>query len=216
MKIVIGIIIAAIALGGAIFFANKNTEAPIVEDILTEQKQEVISDITVSSEREDTSIQSMQQAEIHTNKGIITVELFPNEAPKTVKNFATLSTNGFYEGTKFHRVIQEFMIQGGDPNSKDDDWSDDGRGGPGYAFEDEINEHKIVNGALAMANSGPSTNGSQFFIVTAEAAPWLDGLHTVFGRVIGGMDVVAAIAAVSVNENDHPTVDMIIEKIVIK
>ncbi|PJE64880.1 MAG: peptidylprolyl isomerase [Candidatus Ryanbacteria bacterium CG10_big_fil_rev_8_21_14_0_10_43_42] len=158
----------------------------------------------------------MQQAEIHTNKGVITVELFPNEAPKTVENFAKLSTEGFYEGTMFHRVIKDFMIQGGDPNSKDDDWSNDGRGGPGYMFEDEINSHKVERGALAMANAGPNTNGSQFFIVTAEAAPWLDGLHTVFGNVIDGMDVVNQIATVSVNENDHPTVDIVIEKIIIK
>src|SRR3989338_5027093 len=142
-----------------------------------------------------------------TNLGDIELELFLKDAPETVNNFLKLSRAGFYDGTKFHRVIYSFMIQGGDPNSKDDDWSDDGFGGPGYAFSDEINSHKLVRGALAMANSGPNTNGSQFFIVTAEAAPWLDGKHTVFGRVVSGMDTVTKIENLSRNQNDHPLQD---------
>src|SRR3990167_9529245 len=142
---------------------------------------------------------------IKTNLGDIKLELFPSEAPKTVENFIKLSESDFYDGVKFHRVMKDFMIQSGDPNSKDDDWSDDGRGGPGYAFEDEINQHQLVKGVLAMANAGPNTNGSQFFIVTAEATPWLDGKHTVFGKVIKGMDVVSKIENVAVNENNHPT-----------
>ena len=109
--------------------------------------------------------------------------------------------------------MKDFMIQGGDPNSKDDDWSDDGRGGPGYAFEDEINQHQLVKGVLAMANAGPNTNGSQFFIVTAEATPWLDGKHTVFGKVIKGMDVVSKIENVAVNENNHPTEDVVVSRV---
>ncbi|MBI3626832.1 peptidylprolyl isomerase [Candidatus Uhrbacteria bacterium] len=127
---------------------------------------------------------------LETSKGKIVIKLFPQEAPKTVNNFIQLAQQNFYDGTTFHRVIKDFMIQGGDPNSKDTDWSNDGMGGPGYKFEDEINPHKLVKGALAMANSGPNTNGSQFFIVTASETPWLDGKHTVFGQVTSGLDVV--------------------------
>lgn len=129
-------------------------------------------------------------AVMETNYGKIKLELFAKDAPKTVANFIKLAQTGFYDKTKFHRVIKDFMIQGGDPNSKDDDPSNDGYGGPGYTFEDEINSHKLARGILAMANSGPNTNGSQFFIVTAESTPWLDGKHTAFGKVIAGMDVV--------------------------
>lgn len=145
---------------------------------------------------------------LKTNLGDIEIELFSKDAPKTVANFLKLSQAGFYNGTKFHRVIPDFMIQGGDPNSKDDNWSDDGFGGPGYVFEDEINSHKLVRGTLAMANSGPNTNGSQFFIVTAKATSWLDGKHTVFGRVLKGMDVVAEIENLPRNQVDHPLKDV--------
>ena len=155
------------------------------------------------------------RAVMKTNMGDITLDLFPKDAPKTVENFVKLSRAGFYNGTKFHRVIKGFMIQGGDPNSKDDDWSDDGTGGPGYQFEDEINLHKLVRGALAMANSGPNTNGSQFFIVTADATPWLDGRHTVFGRVVAGMEAVDKIENVATDKarGDHPTQDVIVSSI---
>lgn len=141
-----------------------------------------------------------------TNKGEIKFELFVKDAPETVDNFIKLSKEGFYNGTKFHRVIKNFMIQGGDPNSKDDNWLDDGIGGPGYVFKDEINSNKIIRGVLAMANAGPDTNGSQFFIVTAESAPWLEGKHTVFGKVVEGMNVVDKIekAATDETKNDHP------------
>ncbi len=117
----------------------------------------------------------MSEATLHTNHGAIRIELFPEDAPKTVENFEVLAGKGFYDGTTFHRVIPDFMIQGGDP-------SGDGTGGPGYSFDDEPNDHRIVRGALAMANAGPNTNGSQFFIVTADDCSWLDGKHTVFGR----------------------------------
>ncbi len=150
------------------------------------------------------------QAIIHTNQGDITVAFYAPDAPKAVNNFLHLSQSGFYDTVKFHRVIKGFMIQGGDPNSKDDDWSNDGYGGPGYKFEDEINDHKLVRGNLAMANSGPDTNGSQFFIVTAEATPFLDGGYTNFGYVTKGMDVVDKIENLPTNENDHPTEDAII------
>lgn len=155
------------------------------------------------------------RAVMKTNTGDIMFELFPKDAPKTVENFVRLSREGFYNGVKFHRVIKGFMIQGGDPLSKDDDWSDDGAGGPGYQFEDEINAHKLVRGMLAMANSGPDTNGSQFFIVTAEATPWLDGKHTVFGRITAGMETVDKIENLPTDKSrgDHPTQDMIITSI---
>src|SRR5439155_3996780 len=110
--------------------------------------------------------------------------------PKTVENFTKLAREGFYDGVVFHRVIPDFMIQGGDPTGT-------GSGGPGYTFEDEPNRHRVVRAALAMANAGPGTNGSQFFIVTADACPWLDGKHTVFGGVVEGMDVVDEISNVS-------------------
>jgi len=125
----------------------------------------------------------MSQVTLHTNHGPVAVELFDEDAPKTVENFLKLSRDGFYDGLTFHRIIKDFMIQGGCPLGT-------GTGGPGYTFEDEINPHKVVKGALAMANAGPNTNGSQFFIVTADACPWLDGKHTVFGEVSSGMDVV--------------------------
>jgi len=160
--------------------------------------------------------QTNQTAVLKTNFGDIALELFSADAPKTVENFIKLSKSGFYNGTKFHRVIKGFMIQGGDPNSKDDDWSDDGMGGPGYKFEDEINSHKLVRGTLAMANAGANTNGSQFFIVTTESTPWLDGKHTAFGKILNGMDIIDKIESVKVNENDHPTDDVVINSIEIK
>jgi peptidyl-prolyl cis-trans isomerase B (cyclophilin B) len=144
-------------------------------------------------------------ATLFTNRGMIELELFPNDAPKTVDNFTRLARTGFYDGVTFHRVIPDFMIQGGDPTGT-------GSGGPGYAFEDEINDHKVERGAVAMANAGPNTNGSQFFIVTTEAAPWLDGKHTVFGKVTNGMDVVDAISAVSRDARDSPHEPVIIER----
>jgi len=148
----------------------------------------------------------MSVATMHTNHGAIELELFDGDAPKTVENFRTLAANGFYDGVIFHRVIPDFMIQGGDPTGT-------GSGGPGYTFEDEVNEQPVVRGALAMANAGPNTNGSQFFIVTAEACPWLDGKHTVFGRVTGGMDAVDAISQVETQGSDRPREDVVIERI---
>jgi peptidyl-prolyl cis-trans isomerase B (cyclophilin B) len=134
---------------------------------------------------------------LHTNKGAIAFELYPDDAPKTVENFTKLARSGFYDGVIFHRVIPDFMIQGGDPTGT-------GSGGPGYQFEDEFNDHKVERGALAMANAGPNTNGSQFFIVTAEATPWLDGKHTVFGQVTDGMDVVDRIENMPTKGADRP------------
>jgi cyclophilin family peptidyl-prolyl cis-trans isomerase len=139
----------------------------------------------------------MSTAKMHTTSGTIELELFDEDAPKTVENFRKLASDGFYDGIIFHRVIPDFMIQGGCPQGS-------GTGGPGYTFEDEINQHKVVRGALAMANAGPNTNGSQFFIVTTDAAPWLDGKHTVFGRVSAGMDAVDAIEQTPTGASDRP------------
>src|SRR5215211_8773199 len=139
----------------------------------------------------------MSEATLHTNAGPITIEFFDEDAPKTVENFRKLAADGFYDGLIFHRVIKDFMVQGGCPEGT-------GRGGPGYTFEDEINPHKIVRGALAMANAGPNTNGSQFFIVTTEEAPWLDGKHTVFGEERDGMDVVNRIGTTKTDGSDRP------------
>jgi cyclophilin family peptidyl-prolyl cis-trans isomerase len=139
----------------------------------------------------------MSTAKMHTTAGTIELELFDDDAPKTVENFRKLSADGFYDGIIFHRVIPDFMIQGGCPQGT-------GTGGPGYTFEDEFNQHKVVRGALAMANAGPNTNGSQFFIVTTDAAPWLDGKHTVFGQVTAGMDAVDAIEGTPTGAGDRP------------
>ena len=148
----------------------------------------------------------MSSATLHTSEGAIELELYPDDAPKTVENFVKLSRDGFYDGVIFHRVIPDFMIQGGDPTGT-------GTGGPGYQFEDEFNEHRVVRGALAMANAGPNTNGSQFFIVTAEATPWLDGKHTVFGRVTSGMDLVDRISQADRDANDKPRESIAIERV---
>jgi peptidyl-prolyl cis-trans isomerase B (cyclophilin B) len=145
-------------------------------------------------------------ATLHTNHGAIEVELFDDDAPKTVENFRKLAGDGFYDGVVFHRVIPDFMIQGGDPTGT-------GMGGPGYTFEDEPNEHKVERGALAMANAGPNTNGSQFFIVTTASAPWLDGKHTVFGKVTGGMDAVDSIEKSDTDANDKPREPVVIERV---
>src|SRR5881394_916151 len=148
----------------------------------------------------------MSQATMQTSRGAVTFELFDEDAPKTVANFRRLASEGFYDGLTFHRVIKDFMIQGGCPQGS-------GTGGPGYTFEDEINEHKVVRGALAMANAGPNTNGSQFFIVTTEAAPWLDGKHTVFGKVTDGMDVVDKISEVPRDSSDKPREAVTIDRV---
>jgi peptidyl-prolyl cis-trans isomerase B (cyclophilin B) len=150
----------------------------------------------------------MSQATMTTSEGPITLELFDEDAPKTVANFKKLAGDGFYDGLIFHRVIKDFMIQGGCPQGT-------GTGGPGYTFEDEFNQHKVVRGALAMANAGPNTNGSQFFIVTTGEAPWLDGKHTVFGQVVEGMEVVDAIEGKPTDGRDKPIEDARIESVTV-
>jgi len=148
----------------------------------------------------------VSQATLHTNVGAIKIEFFDDDAPKTVENFRKLAGDGFYDGLTFHRVIPDFMIQGGCPEGT-------GTGGPGYTFEDEFNDHKVVRGALAMANAGPNTNGSQFFIVTTSAAPHLDGKHTVFGEVTEGMDSVDAIEGTQTGPGDKPAEPQVIERV---
>ncbi len=150
----------------------------------------------------------MSTATITTSEGPIVIELFDDDAPKTVENFTTLAGKGFYDGLIFHRVISGFMLQGGCPQGT-------GTGGPGYTFEDEFNSHPVARGALAMANAGPNTNGSQFFIVTADECPWLDGKHTVFGQVTEGMDVVDTIDAVETDGRDRPKVPVGIENVTV-
>ena len=145
-------------------------------------------------------------AEIATAHGTIHLRLFADQVPMTVASFANLARRGFYDGKTFHRVIPDFMIQGGCPDGI-------GTGGPGYKFEDEINDHQIVRGTLAMANAGPNTNGSQFFIVTAPATPWLDGKHTAFGQVTSGMDVVDTIQAIETDARDRPVDDVRMESV---
>jgi cyclophilin family peptidyl-prolyl cis-trans isomerase len=148
----------------------------------------------------------MSKAILNTNRGAIEVEFFDDDAPNTVENFRKLAADGFYDGLVFHRVIRDFMIQGGCPDGT-------GTGGPGYQFEDEFNPNKVIRGALAMANAGPNTNGSQFFVVTTPTAEWLDGKHTVFGKVTEGMDVVDAIETTPTDGHDKPLEDQKIESI---
>jgi len=148
----------------------------------------------------------MSKSTLHTNHGAMELELHDEDAPKTVENFKKLARDGFYDGVIFHRVIPDFMIQGGDPTGT-------GSGGPGYQFEDEFNEHGVVRGALAMANAGPNTNGSQFFIVTTEDASWLNGKHTVFGRVTNGLDVADTISELPRDARDRPHDDVVIERV---
>lgn len=188
-----------VVLGLIMFLGQKNEETAIT-----------------TAEPTNTMSKTITQATFVTNLGEITVELYPNKSPETVANFVKLAQSGFYEGTKFHRVIKDFMIQGGDPNSKGDDKSTYGRGGPGYSFNDEITDVPLVKGVLAMANSGPNTNGSQFFIITAPETPWLQGHHTAFGKVTMGMDVADKISMVAKDQNDVPLTPVVVEKVILK
>lgn len=208
MRVIFALATITVVVGIGVYYLFFNNNMEI-------EKNSDVADVSI--DLEDAAIPGVENQKLYavmkTNLGVVTLELFPADAPKTVENFVNLAESGFYDGTKFHRTIKDFMIQGGDPLSKDDDWSNDGGGGPGYQFEDEINSHKIVKGTLAMANAGPNTNGSQFFIVTADATPWLDGKHTVFGQVVEGMEAVMKIEDVPTNSNDHPTEDVVVESI---
>jgi cyclophilin family peptidyl-prolyl cis-trans isomerase len=161
-------------------------------------------------------IENKQNVTVETSLGNIDIELYPDRAPKTVENFVKLAKDGFYDNTKFHRVIKDFMIQGGDPYTKGADVSVYGTGGPGYKFADEPNDLPMTRGMLAMANSGKDTNGSQFFIITAPETPWLVGKHTVFGKVISGMETVDKIENTKTGVNDLPVTPVIVTKIIVK
>ena len=176
---------------------------------------EQIMDTTTMPEEDSTNlVAKYNRAVIKTNQGDITIEFYGEDSPNTVNNFLKLAQEGFYNGTRFHRIIKDFMIQGGDPNSADlNKKSFWGMGDPGYKFDDEFNSHTLVKGSLAMANSGPNTNGSQFFIVTADATPWLDGKHTNFGFVADGMDVVEKLGNVETGSGDVPVEDVAVESI---
>lgn len=179
------------------------TTPPVVDPAVT--------DNTMTDDQE----KNFTQATIKTTMGDITVEFYP-ESPKTVENFTTLVSKGFYNGIKFHRVISNFMIQSGDPNTVTGAENTWGMGGPGYKFADEFNDRKLVKGSLAMANSGPNTNGSQFFIVTADSTPWLDGKHTNFGHVIKGLDIVEKIGATKTLPGDRPATPISIVSVELK
>ena len=208
----LGLVAALIVVGVAGYFVSNmknadNTKAPAVA-VPGTQGGETVARMAPSAGT---------GALIKTNLGDIEVVFFGSEAPKTVDNFRKLAGTGFYAETKFHRVIKGFMIQGGDPLTKDDSqkarW---GSGGPGYQFEDEFNGNKLVRGVLAMANAGPNTNGSQFFIVTSPATPWLDGKHTAFGKVVRGMDVVDRIENTPTVAGDVPKTAVVVESVTLK
>jgi cyclophilin family peptidyl-prolyl cis-trans isomerase len=148
----------------------------------------------------------MSAAALRTTEGVIVLELFEKDAPETVENFRKLAAEGFYDGLTFHRIIKDFMVQAGCPRGN-------GTGGPGYEFDDEINDHKLVRGSLAMANAGPDTNGSQFFIVTADETPWLDGKHTVFGKVTEGEDVLDRLNVMPTAGADRPVTPVYISSV---
>jgi len=203
-KQIIASILFLIFVGAMIFLAINKTE-----------KVKVESDVNVNN-LIDFNEKNMK-ATIQTNKGNIVLELYAEQTPKTAGNFAKLAKEGFYDGTKFHRVIAGFMIQGGDPQTKDDSlqmmW---GTGGPGYQFADEIvSGLSNVTGTISMANAGPNTNGSQFFINVADNT-FLDGKHAVFGRVLEGMDIVFAISQVEKNQRDVPVESIILEKVIVE
>ncbi len=214
------ILVAILVAVGALVVAfqkkpNKVSDYPPkdLEDLYNQKENKKEEPVEANSNQP----MERQTIVMKTNQGDITIELFNDKSPKTVENFVKLAKDGFYDGTRFHRVIKDFMIQGGDPQSKDLDLADRwGTGGPGYQFEDEFNDEKLVRGSLAMANSGPNTNGSQFFIVTLDATPWLDGMHTNFGMVTDGLDVVLGIEKTETGAGDRPVADMLIESIEIR
>lgn len=205
-KLINWLVVILVIIIGLIILKNMNNPEPVQSDTLASDNKVVLSN------------SSNPTVVIQTNLGEITLELFADKAPKTVDNFVKLARAGFYNQTLFHRVIKNFMIQGGDPLTKSQptNWTVHGTGGPGYQFADEFNDVKLVRGILAMANAGPNTNGSQFFIITASATDWLDGKHTPFGKVVAGMEVVDKIEQVKVNEVAHPLEDVKIEKVAVR
>jgi len=192
--------------------AEKNTQN--AADAESKRPEATISEDNKINNNNVDYVKKYSGATLNTNFGKVTVKFSNEDAPLTVNNFLKLAAEKFYDGTKFHRVIKGFMIQGGDPNSKDDDWTNDGQGGPGYKFNDELKgTEKYTQGTLTMANAGPNTNGSQFFIVTASPEASLPPSYTVFGKVTSGLDVALKIENVKTNANDHPTEDVVIQGI---
>lgn len=192
------------------------TENSIDSKTTNQEANKIINKVNntiMSPDKQEDLTKTYSQAILKTSLGNITVKFYAAESPITVNNFFNLAKAGFYNGTKFHRVIKDFMIQGGDPLSKESNTAVWGTGGPSYRFADEFNDHKLVRGSLAMANSGSDTNGSQFFIVTLDATPWLDGKHTNFGYVVGGMDVVKKIEAVQTGAYDRPVTDVVVNSV---
>ena len=193
-----------------------NNDASDLNSVITpiEQSSNSINNTSMKTpDQQEDLLKEYSQAIIKTSLGDVTVKFYSSDSPVTVNNFLNLAKEGFYDGTRFHRVIKDFMIQAGDPLSKESNTSMWGTGGPGYQFKDEFNTHKLVAGSLAMANSGPATNGSQFFIVTAESTPWLDGHHTNFGEVVSGMDIVKKIETTVTGQNDRPETDIFINSV---
>jgi len=213
------LMLIALGVGGAI-----RNQKPEDTYNISKDQIEIINNQNNMNEENQTNNIAPEEAKksniavMTTNFGVIEIELYPTKAPNTVANFVKLAESGFYDGTLFHRVIPDFMIQGGDPLTKSDptNWAIHGTGGPGYQFADEANGVNLVRGVLAMANAGPNTNGSQFFIVTADSTPWLDGKHTAFGKVVSGMDVVDKIEGVEKDGRDHPLKDVKVESVKIK
>ncbi len=215
MKIILGLVGAIIIVGGAYYFLSGTNAVPpsVVQNQIastTPTTQEASSTPTTTN-----PTKNIMQATLHTNMGDITVEFYSDQAPNTVANFIKLAQSGFYDSTKFHRVIKSFMDQGGDPLTKDDtkaaQW---GQGGPGYTIQDEFGTtYTNVAGTLAMANTGqPNSGGSQFF-VNAVDNHFLDGKYTVFGHVTAGMNVVTAINNVPVGANDAPVTPIVLTRI---
>lgn len=228
-KITLFVIVALIVILGGLALLLRGSEpttrtdayattTPNLSATTTNQPQPTATTTPTMSTTTTPMPEKITSATITTNKGVIEIT-FANNTPITVKNFATLAQAGFYNGTRFHRVIKDFMIQGGDPLSKDlsmkDRW---GTGGPGYQFQDEFSPtDKFDAGVIAMANSGPATNGSQFFIVTAQGGtPWLAGKHTIFGKVTKGMDVAMQIQNAPTDAADRPSAEVVIEKVEIR
>jgi cyclophilin family peptidyl-prolyl cis-trans isomerase len=224
--IIIALVVIAI-IGYGIWAINKKAPQTATPQTTTNMPEQTKKEVVRILPGQEDLCQKYSKAAMKTNLGEIEITFYCNESPMTVNNFMNLAKNGLYKDTKFHRIIKDFMIQGGDFNSKDNDLSNDGMGGPGYKFDDEFNDHKLVKGSLAMANAGPNTNGSQFFIVTAEATPWLDGHHTNFGYVSSGMDVVDKIGKSETytqadnmssiqKPQDHPKQEVVVEGIELK
>ena len=217
-KIYILVVVALVLVGGFIFF-NQGQEETEKTTAPSSASEAVVTEVIIEKDdiNQENNIPMSIIAVMQTNKGVIELELFSNDAPKTVENFVKLAKEGFYDGVKFHRVIKGFMLQGGDPLSKDDSMKDRwGTGGPGYAFEDEIHaNNRNAAGTIAMANAGPNTNGSQFFINTADNSR-LDAKHTVFGKVVSGMEVVSQIENVETDRSDRPIENVVIESITIQ